>query len=61
MKVTFSLQYVVMVNYGLEGWKPWGETNDFGEAVSLREEAMGSGSHEVIIMRPVRIIYKEGM
>lgn len=48
-----GLKFVVFVNYGLEGWKPWAETADFDDAVEKWKEAMGNGSREVVIFERV--------
>lgn len=52
-------KYVIMVNYGTEGWKPWGETNDWKDAVDKWKEAMGLGNKEVWIMKPVNLLIRE--
>lgn len=51
--------YVVMTNYGVEGWKIAGETDDFQEAVKLREAALGYGEEDVVMFKPVKIKYTE--
>lgn len=51
--------YVVFVNYGLEGWKIYDQADTLADAVRDREEAMGNGNREVVIFKPVRLIYQE--
>lgn len=46
--------YVVMINYGSEGWKIWKECDSFDEAILAREEGLGNGNHQVVIFKPVK-------
>lgn len=48
-------KYVVMVNYGLEGWKIAEQTSRFDRAVRVREEQMSLGNSEVAIFTPVGV------
>lgn len=50
--------YVVMIDYGAEGWKIWAETDDFSEAVAKRDDCMGLGSG-VVIFKPVELVITE--
>lgn len=52
--------FVVMTNYyGYEGWKISGDTDDFEEAVAMREQSLSMGNSEVVIFRPVILEIKE--
>lgn len=51
--------FVVFVNYGMEGWKIADETDDFNEAVMIREHSMGMGNSDVVIFRPVILEVRE--
>lgn len=46
-------KYLIFVNYYSDGWKIWSETDDFDEAIKIRDEIMGLGNPEVIIVKPV--------
>lgn len=50
-------KYVVMVDYGVEGWKIQDETDDFQEAVQIRESAMFGST--VVIFKPVELVVTE--
>lgn len=52
--------YVIMTNYHSEGWKLSETVDDFQDAVRVREALMGFGNSEVVIFRPVEIVYREG-
>ena len=52
-------KYVVMTDYGLEGWKITGETDSFPYAVKLRDTSMGDGNENVVIFKPVELVVTE--
>ena len=49
---------VVMINYGIEGWKIHAETDSFEEAVAKRDEGLGI-SRNTFIFKPVELVIKE--
>ena len=54
-------KYLVLINYGsYEGWKIHGETDDWQEAVNLREEARSFGGSEVIICAYCPLVVLDG-
>lgn len=48
-----------MTNYGIEGWKITGQTDDFDKAVQIRENSMSNGNSEVQIFKTVRLTISE--
>jgi hypothetical protein len=52
-------KFVVMVNYYSEGWSIAGQTDQFDEAVRIREEKMCCGNSEVVIFRRVKTLTVE--
>ena len=51
-------KYVVMADYS-EGWIIAGESDDFSEAVRIRENTLGSGVSHVVIFRLVEFVVSE--
>lgn len=50
-------KYIIFVDYGMEGWKPWKSTDDPQEAIQAREECLSMmGNREVFILRPIKLI-----
>ncbi len=52
-------QYVVFVNYGLEGWKIWEQSDSFEEAIKAREAALSNGNFDVVIFKRAQWITNE--
>jgi len=50
----FVHEFVVMADYGSEGWKVQGEIDELDHAVRIREEALNLSSN-LVIFRPVKI------
>lgn len=50
--------FVVMIDYGCEGWKIHAETDDFQEAIAKREEGLRYYS-DTVIFRPVELVVTE--
>ena len=50
--------FVVMIDYGSEGWKIHAETDDFQEAVAKREEGLRN-YNDTVIFRPVELTVTE--
>lgn len=53
-------KYVVMCNYGSEGWKIHAQVDTFPEAWTAREEAKGALCSEVVIFKNVEVNVSEG-
>jgi hypothetical protein len=47
--------FVVMVNYGLEGWKIADQADFLLEALKIREREMSLGNAEVVIFKTVNL------
>mgnify|MGYP001593045834 CR=1 FL=1 len=52
-------KYVVMTDYHTAGWVITGESDDFDEAVKLRDDSMGNGNRNVVIFSPVKFVVSE--
>ena len=50
--------FVVMIDYGIEGWKIHAETDNLQEAVAKREEGLRNYS-DTVIFRPVELTVTE--
>lgn len=51
-----AMDYVVMTNYGIEGWKIQIGTDDLQEAIDHREMCHAQGVGETEIFQPLRFI-----
>lgn len=51
--------YVIMSDYTSEGWKIVGETDDFQEAVKMREQGLKQCC-DTVIFKPVKLVVTEG-
>lgn len=48
-------KYIVMTNYGLEGWKISGQSDTFEGALLIQKESSSNGNDEVFILKPVKM------
>lgn len=54
-------KYLVMIDYGIyDGWKIHAETDEWAEAVKLRNEACSFGVNEVIIVAFCPLVVLDG-
>lgn len=55
MRPKLSKRFIIMIDYGSEGFKPHGETDCPIEASALYREALTYGSGEVYVFEPYSI------